>query len=134
MLVLTRKLGAVTKVGEHEVRFTPTSISGGRVQILLEAPRWMRIMRSEISNSDEDASTEGESEVSEVMNGVPESHAQAEALDPNEITHLVLSRKKGESIEIDGIIVIKVLRVNRQNISVGLSAPPTVRFLREEAA
>ena len=133
MLVLTRKLGSGTQVGELGVRFTPTRTRGGRVQILLEAPRWMKIKRSEISNLDENASTEevaGESD----LNGIPENEAQAEALDPNEITRLVLSRKPGESIEIDGIIVIKILRITGRNIRVGLEAPKSVRFVRDEAA
>jgi carbon storage regulator len=45
---------------------------------------------------------------------------------------LVLSRKKNESIVIDGGIVIEVLQISRDQIRVGVTAPAAVKVLRGE--
>ena len=45
---------------------------------------------------------------------------------------LVLSRKKNESIVIDGGIVIEVLQIGRDQIRVGVTAPAAVKVLRGE--
>jgi len=45
---------------------------------------------------------------------------------------LVLSRKVGESIFIDGCIKVTVLDVDRGKIRLGIEAPHEVRVLREE--
>jgi carbon storage regulator CsrA len=47
---------------------------------------------------------------------------------------LVLSRKKNESIIIDGQIKIEVLRVKGNTIRLGISAPKEVKVLRGELA
>ena len=45
---------------------------------------------------------------------------------------LVLSRKKNESIVIDGNIVIEVVQVKGNQVRLGINAPRNVRILRGE--
>jgi carbon storage regulator len=45
---------------------------------------------------------------------------------------LVLSRKVGESIIIDGGITVTIVAVDGNKVRVGISAPPEVRVDREE--
>ena len=47
---------------------------------------------------------------------------------------LVLSRKLNEKIVIDGGIVLTVVKIDRNQIRLGIEAPPDVRVLREELA
>jgi carbon storage regulator len=47
---------------------------------------------------------------------------------------LVLSRKLNEKIVIDGGIVVTVLKIDRNQIRLGIEAPEQVRVLREEIA
>jgi carbon storage regulator len=47
---------------------------------------------------------------------------------------LVLSRKLNEKIVIDGGIVVTVLKIDRNQIRLGIEAPEHVRVLREEIA
>jgi carbon storage regulator len=45
---------------------------------------------------------------------------------------LVLTRKAGESIVIEGGITVTVLSIDRGKIRIGITAPPDVRVDREE--
>lgn len=45
---------------------------------------------------------------------------------------LVLSRKAGESIVIDGCITVTVNQIDGNKVRIGISAPPEVRVDREE--
>lgn len=45
---------------------------------------------------------------------------------------LILSRKLNESIVIDGKIVIKVLRIDKDSVKLGIQAPPEVTVHRQE--
>jgi carbon storage regulator len=45
---------------------------------------------------------------------------------------LVLSRKLGEKIIIDGQIAITVVRIDRNQIRLGIEAPRSVSVVREE--
>lgn len=45
---------------------------------------------------------------------------------------LVLSRKKDEAIVINGNIVIKVVRVQGENVRIGVEAPPEIPVHRQE--
>jgi len=45
---------------------------------------------------------------------------------------LILSRKLNESIVIDGRIVVKVLRIEKDSVKLGIQAPPEVPVHREE--
>jgi carbon storage regulator len=45
---------------------------------------------------------------------------------------LILSRKVNESIVIDGRIVVKVLRIEKESVKLGIQAPPEVPVHREE--
>ena len=45
---------------------------------------------------------------------------------------LVLSRKEGESITIEGGITVTVLSQQGENVRLGIEAPPWVRILRAE--
>lgn len=47
---------------------------------------------------------------------------------------LVLSRKSGESIVIDGNIEVSVLRINGNRIRLGIHAPPEISIQRREIA
>jgi len=47
---------------------------------------------------------------------------------------LVLSRKLNEKIVIDGGIVLTVVKIDRNQIRLGIEAPSHVRVLREEIA
>lgn len=47
---------------------------------------------------------------------------------------LVLSRKQGERIVIDGGIVLTVVKIDRKNVRLGIEAPPDVAVFREEIA
>ncbi len=45
---------------------------------------------------------------------------------------LVLRRKVGESIIVDGVISVSVLAVEGERVKIGISAPPDVSIVREE--
>jgi carbon storage regulator len=45
---------------------------------------------------------------------------------------LVLSRKPGEKIVIDGSVTITVVEVQGNRVQVGIEAPDDVRILRDE--
>lgn len=45
---------------------------------------------------------------------------------------LVLRRKAGESIVVDGNITISVLAVEGERVKIGIGAPPDVSIVREE--
>jgi len=47
---------------------------------------------------------------------------------------LVLSRKVGESIIIDGGIIVTIVSIDRGKVRLGVQAPPDVRVDREEVA
>jgi len=47
---------------------------------------------------------------------------------------LVLSRKVGEKIIIDGHITVQVVSISGNKIRLGIVAPPEVEILREELA
>jgi carbon storage regulator len=47
---------------------------------------------------------------------------------------LVLSRKVNEKIVIDGHIVVTVVKIDRNQIRLGIEAPGHVRVFREEIA
>jgi carbon storage regulator len=47
---------------------------------------------------------------------------------------LVLSRKLNEKIVIDGGIVVSVVKIDRNQIRLGIEAPHNVRVFREEIA
>lgn len=45
---------------------------------------------------------------------------------------LVLSRKTSEKIVIDGKIVVTVVKIDRNQVRIGIEAPGDVRIFREE--
>jgi carbon storage regulator len=45
---------------------------------------------------------------------------------------LILSRKLNESIIIDGRIIVKVLRIERDTVKLGIQAPPELPVHRQE--
>ena len=45
---------------------------------------------------------------------------------------LVLSRKKNESIVIDGNVTVSVLRVDNENVRIGVQAPLEIPVMRKE--
>ena len=45
---------------------------------------------------------------------------------------LILSRKLNESIVIDGRIIVKVLRIERDTVKLGIQAPPELPVHRQE--
>ena len=45
---------------------------------------------------------------------------------------LILSRKVNESIVIDGKIIIKILRIDKDNVKLGIQAPAEVTVHRQE--
>lgn len=45
---------------------------------------------------------------------------------------LVLNRKKEQTIHIDGGIVVKVLKVGKTTVKIGIEAPPGTDVLRGE--
>jgi carbon storage regulator len=47
---------------------------------------------------------------------------------------LVLSRKLNERIVIDGGIVVTVVKIDRNQVRLGIEAPSDVRVFREEIA
>ena len=47
---------------------------------------------------------------------------------------LVLSRKLNEKIVIDGGIVVTVVKIDRNQVRLGIEAPGDVRVFREEIA
>jgi carbon storage regulator len=49
-----------------------------------------------------------------------------------EQTMLVLSRKLNEKIVIDGGIVVTVVKIDRNQVRLGIEAPGNVRIFREE--
>jgi carbon storage regulator len=51
-----------------------------------------------------------------------------------EITMLVLSRKLGEKIVIGDNIVITVVKIDRNQIRIGIEAPSDISIYREEIA
>jgi carbon storage regulator len=55
-------------------------------------------------------------------------------LEEGEPTMLVLSRKVGEKIVIGEGIVLTVVKVDRNQVRIGIEAPPEVPVYREEIA
>jgi carbon storage regulator len=51
-----------------------------------------------------------------------------------EVIMLVLSRKLNERIVIDGGIVVTVVKIDRNQVRIGIEAPPHVAVFREEIA
>jgi carbon storage regulator len=47
---------------------------------------------------------------------------------------LVLSRKLNEKIVIDGGIIVTVVKIDRNQVRLGIEAPADVRVFREEIA
>ncbi|MGB8348498.1 MAG: carbon storage regulator [Ktedonobacteraceae bacterium] len=45
---------------------------------------------------------------------------------------LVLRRKVGETIILDGVITISVLAIEGERVKIGINAPPDVTIMREE--
>jgi carbon storage regulator len=45
---------------------------------------------------------------------------------------LILSRKPGESIVIDGRVIVKIVRVEGDTVKVGIEAPASVTVHRQE--
>lgn len=45
---------------------------------------------------------------------------------------LVLSRKIGEKVIIDGCITVQILAVEGNKVRIGISAPPEIRVDRDE--
>jgi carbon storage regulator len=45
---------------------------------------------------------------------------------------LILSRKLNESIVIDGKIVVKILRIDKDTVKLGIQAPPELSVHRQE--
>jgi len=58
----------------------------------------------------------------------PSSHLN----EKKEQTMLVLSRKLNEKIVIDGGIVVTVVKIDRNQVRLGIEAPGNVRIFREE--
>lgn len=46
---------------------------------------------------------------------------------------LVLTRKKGERIHLSGGIIITVVRTGRGTVQLGITAPPAVQIVRDDA-
>jgi carbon storage regulator len=55
-------------------------------------------------------------------------------IETKEQTMLVLSRKLNEKIVIDGGIVVTVVKIDRNQVRLGIEAPGDVRIYREEIA
>jgi carbon storage regulator len=53
-------------------------------------------------------------------------------LEEGSFVMLVLRRKVGESIILDGIISVSVLAVEGERVKLGISAPSNVTIVREE--
>jgi carbon storage regulator len=49
-----------------------------------------------------------------------------------EVTMLVLSRKLNEKIVIDGNIVVTVVKIDRNQVRIGIEAPGQIPVYREE--
>jgi carbon storage regulator len=47
---------------------------------------------------------------------------------------LILSRKLNESIVIGDGIVVRILRISKDTVKIGIEAPPEMRVHREEIA
>jgi carbon storage regulator len=58
----------------------------------------------------------------------------ARSANGEETAMLVLSRKLGETIVIDGEIRVTVVKIDRNQIRIGIEAPKTVSIYREEIA
>jgi carbon storage regulator len=67
---------------------------------------------------------------------VAESVALANGSDESvqEQTMLVLSRKLGEKIILNGNMIVTVVKIDRNQVRLGIEAPPEVAILREEIA
>ncbi|MCI7803795.1 MAG: carbon storage regulator CsrA [Oscillospiraceae bacterium] len=45
---------------------------------------------------------------------------------------LILSRKPGEALDINGKIEIKIIEINGDKVKIGINAPDDVKILRSE--
>jgi len=48
------------------------------------------------------------------------------------ILMLILTRKAGESIVIDGHIIVKIVKIDRESVKVGIEAPANLSIHRQE--
>ena len=51
MLVLSRKPGAAVQIADN-ISITVSHVRGGRVQLCIEAPKTVRVVRKELESSD----------------------------------------------------------------------------------
>ena len=63
-----------------------------------------------------------------------EVNPSSQHFEKKEQTMLVLSRKLNEKIVIDGGIVVTVVKIDRNQVRLGIEAPENVRIFREEIA
>jgi carbon storage regulator len=63
-----------------------------------------------------------------------EINPSSQHFEKKEQTMLVLSRKLNEKIVIDGGIVVTVVKIDRNQVRLGIEAPDNVRIFREEIA
>lgn len=119
MLVLSRQLQGVIRIGDS-IQITVIRIRGATVRLRICAPREYGILRGEIV-------------------GVP----AAEVIESDEVHDddatgndggggLVLSRKRNETIVINGDIVITVVEIRGGKVRLGIDAPREVPVHRSE--
>ena len=66
MLVLSRKRGGVVRVGDH-ISIHVISINGNKIQLGIDAPEGVKILRAELCDSVDDAQSKGHPRHDETM-------------------------------------------------------------------
>ncbi len=113
MLVLSRQLNGIIWIGDCIV-VTVVGVAGNTVRLKTSAPLDVSIRRGELSGSPQLDAGSADEDVGEDSGG------------------LVLSRKRGETIVINGDIVITVLKIQGRNVRLGIEAPSDVAVHRKE--
>ena len=118
MLVLTRYVGEKIYMGE-EVVITVAGIRGDRVRILTEAPPEVSIHREEVYET--------------IQRGILRRQSTTSpTIAPKEVTRLVLTRCKDDSIFIGNNIRITIVDIRGDRVRIGIDAPQSVAVDREE--
>lgn len=119
MLVLTRKPDE-TIVIDRDIVITLIAVRGNKARIGINAPRHIPVNRSEVQAA------------ITATGALPQGPGGAPFPRTVKPVGLVLSRQEGEKIVIGDNIELKVVRINKDRVRIGIAAPKYMSVRRGE--